>query len=149
MSALRRAAVCLALVCPLAAGAPHAKAHPSPSPMVDKINEVRRAHGLATLHYSPSLGRSSSKFSRRLLRTGRFTHAARIMTSSRFSSLGEILARTRGWSIRRRQTLRYWLGSPRHRSVLLSGSFRHVGAGRARGHFGSTRAVVWTIQLGR
>ena len=149
MSALRRAALCLGLGGALALAATGSDANASPSPMVDKINAVRRTHGLSALRYSPSLSRSSSRFTRHLVRTGRFAHGARIMASGRFSSLGEILALTRGWKLRRKRTLSYWLRSSSHRAVLLSSSFRYIGAARVRGFFGGGRAVVWTIQFAR
>jgi uncharacterized protein YkwD len=117
--------------------------------MVDKINKVRGSHGLRALRYSRSLARSSSRYSRHVLRTDRFAHASRIRASRRFSRLGEILALSSGWKIRRKRTLRLWLGSPGHRAVLLSSSFRYVGAARVRGRFGGWRAMVWTVQFGR
>lgn len=148
MSALRRAAVCLCLGCALALAATGSDANASPSPMVDKINEVRRTHGLSVLRYSPSLSRSSSRFTRLLMRGNRFAHGARINASSRFSRLGEILALTRGWKLRRTRTLSYWLGSSSHRAVLLSSSFRYIGAARVRGYFRERKAVIWTVQFG-
>lgn len=149
MSALRRAAVCLCLGCALALAATGADANASPSPMVDKINQVRRTHGLGALHYSPRLARSSSRLARHLLRTDRFAHGSRIIASGRFSSLGEILALTRGWKLRRKRTLGAWLRSSSHRAVVLSSSFSSIGAARVRGYFAGGRAVVWTIQFGR
>ena len=149
MPALRRPAVCLVLACPLALGATPSHASESPLSMVARINQVRTTHGLSALQYSPSLARSSSRFARHLVRVDRFAHGARIMASSRFSRLGEVLALTHGWRIRRRQTLKNWLSSPSHRALLLSSSFRYVGAGRVRGYFGAARAVVWTVQFGR
>lgn len=117
--------------------------------MVDKINKVRAAHGIRALHYSRSLARSSSRYSRHVLRTDVFAHASRIMASRRFSSLGEILALSSGWKVRRKRTLRQWLGSPGHRMVLLSSSFLYIGAARVRGRFAGNRATVWAVQFGR
>lgn len=147
MPALRPAAACLA--CALALSTTSAPANASPSPMVDKINQVRAAHGMRPLRYSRSLARSSSRYSRHMLRTDRFAHASRIMASRRFSRLGEILALSPGWKVRRKRTLRLWLGSAGHRTVLLSSSFRYIGAARVRGRFGGSRAMVWTVQFGR
>jgi uncharacterized protein YkwD len=149
MPALRPAAACLVSACALVLSTTSSPASASPSPMVDKINRVRAAHGMTALRYSRSLARSSSRYSRHVLRTDRFAHASRIMASRRFSSLGEVLALSAGWKIRRRRTLRLWLGSPGHRTVLLSSSYRYIGAARVRGRFGGSRAMVWTVQLGR
>lgn len=149
MPALRLAAACLALACALVLPTTSSAASASPSPMVEKINQVRSAHGKRALRYSRSLARSSSRFARYLMLTDRFAHAARIMASGRFARLGEVLALSHGWKIRRTRTLGNWLRSPGHRAVLLSPSFRYVGAAHVRGRFGGMRAVVWTVQLGR
>ena len=149
MSALRPTAACLVLACSLAVSAASSDVRASPSPLVDKINHVRGAQGIRPLRYSPSLARSSSSFARYVLRTDRFAHAARIVASGRFSMLGEVLALTRGWKLARSRTLGYWLRSASHRAVVLSSSFRYVGAARARGRFGGRRAIVWTVQFGR
>lgn len=117
--------------------------------MVDEINKVRAAHGLRGLRYSRSLARSSSRFSRHVLRTDRFAHASRIRASRRFSDLGEVLALSAGWKALRKRTLGLWLGSPSHRGVLMRPSARYIGAARARGRFGGNRALVWTVQVGR
>ena len=148
MAVLRTAAVCLLLACALVLSTTSPNAKASPSPMVDKINKVRAAHGMRALRYSGSLARSSSRYSRHVLRTDRFAHASRIMASRRFSRLGEILALSAGWKVRRKQTLRQWLGSAGHRTVLLSPDFRYVGAARVRGRFAANRAMVWTVQFG-
>jgi uncharacterized protein YkwD len=117
--------------------------------MVDQINGVREAHGVPPVHYSRSLAGSSSSFGRYLVRTHQFTHARRIMASHRFAKLGEILALTFGWDVRRNDTLGDWMHSPRHRAVLLSPAFRYVGAARVRGDFDGSRALFWTVQFGR
>lgn len=149
MLALRPAATCLILTWPLVLSVASAEARPSPSPMVAKINAAREAQGMRALRYSRSLTRSSSRYARYLLRSDRFAHAGRIIASARFSKLGEILALTHGWKLKSARTLGYWLGSPSHRAVLLSSSFRYVGAAGIRGRLGRRRAVVWTVQFGR
>ncbi len=116
--------------------------------MVDKINEVRRADGVPPLRYSPSLSRSSARYARYLARGNRFQHAPRIRASSRFSGLGEILARSSAGQIDRVGTIVSWLGSPSHRDVLLSPSFRFIGAGRAWSRLEQGGALVWTVQFG-
>ncbi len=149
MPALRLAAACLVLACALLLSTRSSEASASPSPMVDEINQVRSAHGKRALRYSRSLARSSSRFARYVVRSDRFAHAGRISASGRFARLGEVLALTHGWKIRRTRTLDDWLRSPGHRTVLLSPSFRYVGAARVRGRLGGKRAIVWTVRLGR
>ena len=147
--ASRPVAACLAMACILFLSALSAQAQASPSPMVDKINEVRRAHGLHALRYSSSLARSSGRYARHLVRTNRFGHAARIRASRRFQRLGEILARMPGPSARRLETIDSWLASPGHRAVLLGRSFRYAGGGRALTGSGAGASVIWAVQFGR
>jgi uncharacterized protein YkwD len=117
--------------------------------MIRGFNQVREAHGLRPLRYSQSLAGSSARYSRLQLRRDRFGHSARIMASSRFSRLGEILALVRGDEIRASWTLQSWLSSPGHRQVLLNPVYRYAGAGWAHGLMGESRAVVWTAQFGK
>lgn len=149
MPAFRPVAATLAVSLTFLLAPASGEARKSPSPMVDKINKVRRAHGIRGLRYSPSLSGSSSAFAHYLASTQRFAHGSRIHASRRFSQLGEILALMRGWKVRRNPPLRYWLQSPGHRAVLLSPAFRYIGAARSRGTFGGTRSLVWTVQFGR
>ena len=149
MPALRPAAACLALACALALSTTSSEVRASPSPMVDKINQLRSAHGIRALRHSPRLARSSSRFARHMLRTDRFAHAGRSMAVGRLSRVGEMLALTGGWRLRRGRALGYWLGSQGHRSILLSPSFRYAGAAAVRGRYAGRRVVAWTVRLGR
>jgi uncharacterized protein YkwD len=117
--------------------------------MIDKINAARARHGAPPLRPSPSLRRSALAFARHLMRRDLFGHAARIRASPRFRALGEVLAIHRGRRPRRSFTVRAWMGSPGHRSVLLSRMFRRVGAARARGRFHGRRTTIWVVQVGR
>jgi uncharacterized protein YkwD len=118
-------------------------------PMIRKINKARQAHGLPALRYSPSLGRSSRRFARHLMRTNSFGHARHIRASRRFHRLGECLGRQSGFRLRRSMMVRGWLGSPSHRAILLSREFNRVGASPARGRFGGQRSTIWVAQFGR
>jgi uncharacterized protein YkwD len=149
LTAFSRIAACIGMACILLVSAAEGQAQASPSPMVDKINDVRRAHGLHALRYSSSLSRSSGRYARHLARTNRFQHAPRIRASHHFRRLGEILARMPGPTARRAETIDSWLASPGHRAVLLGPSFKYVGGGRALSGRGADAAVVWTIQFGR
>jgi uncharacterized protein YkwD len=117
--------------------------------ILDRINDARARHGLAALRGSDSLRHSATAFSRHLMRTQRFAHAARIHASPRFRTLGETLAirlGSRRW--RPRAVVRAWLRSPGHRALLLTGAFRYAGSGYSRGRFGGRRAVIWVLHLG-
>ena len=117
------------------------------NPMVQKINDYRRGHGLRPLRTSPRLARASKRFARRLMRANRFGHSSRAMRP--FSSSGEILALQPGWRVRRAAAVRAWLRSPSHRSIVLSRRFGSAGAGLSRGRFGSRRSSIWVVRFGR
>jgi uncharacterized protein YkwD len=117
--------------------------------MFNKINSIRRAHGLKRLHPSLRLFYSASHYARRMIRSDYFGHQARIPVSSRFRMAGETLAWHSGWRLSPRGTVRQWMGSPSHRAVLLSSSFTRLGVGRARGKYGSMRATMWVAHVGR
>ncbi len=145
--ALRSAlAVCLILSGLVPAAAAAAPREPE---MVTAINAARERHGLGPLRLTRSLERSSRAFAGRLMRTDVFSHAASIQASPRFRALGEILALHTDRRPRRRSTLRRWLNSPGHRAIILSRAFSRVGAGRAVGRFGRSRATIWVVQFGR
>ena len=149
MPALRPIAAILAMACMLLSAPAPAEARRSPSPMVDQINQVRKAHGVRPARYSRSLSASSSRFARYLARSNQFAHRPPIRASRRFVKLGEILALDRGGEVRRSETLAAWLSSPSHRAVLLSRAFRYVGAARVHGRYGENPVLVWTVQFGR
>ncbi len=145
-----RTLVVLATIFCLALPAFAAQAQASPTQdIVNRINAKRAAHGLAPLRISSSLSRSSKAYSSRMMRTGYFGHQARIQASRRFRRLGEVLEYRRGYRAAVRATLRDWLNSPQHRGVIMSASFKYIGAGLTRGHFHGRRATIWVAQLGR
>lgn len=119
------------------------------NPMVKKINDFRRAHGVPPLRSSPRLSRASKGFARRLMRTNRLGHASSVQGDRRYSSTGEILALQGGWRVRRAAAMRSWRRSPGHRSILLSRRFRRAGAGLSRGHFGGRPSSIWVVRFGR
>ena len=77
-----------------------------------------------------------------------FGHASRIAVSSSFGRAGETLAMHSGWSPEPGVTISQWMNSSAHKSVLLSGSFRSVGMGIARGRIGSRLVTVWVAHVG-
>jgi uncharacterized protein YkwD len=117
--------------------------------LITRINAVRASHGLQPLQVSASLTRSSQSYSARMMRTGYFGHQARIQASRRFHRLGEVLEWRRGYRAGVRATVNDWLNSPGHRAVILSASFKYIGAGLSHGRFHGRRATIWAAQLGR
>ena len=149
MTRARTFVVLAALFC-LALPAVPAQAKTSQSrSLVNAINFHRAANGVKPLKVSRSLSRSSRSYSRRMMRSGYFGHLARIQASRRFKRLGEVLEWRRGHKPGVRATVRDWLNSPGHRAVILSPSFKYIGAGLTRGKFRGRRAGIWVAQLGR
>jgi uncharacterized protein YkwD len=117
--------------------------------MLQKINQVRARHGLPSLRRSPSLGRSSGRFAHWLMAHDTFGHRTRVSASHRFHKVAEALAMHRGRKPGVRGTVRRWLRSRAHRSILLSRSRLWLGVGMSRGRFGRHRAVIWVLQTGK
>jgi len=115
--------------------------------LVDRINAVRRNHGLRTLRLRPSLLRAADRHAHSMGNASYFRHelltprrADRWTEFSRWIrwfypgrgyrswSAGENLA----WgapNITARQTVRRWLRSPAHRANMLTRGWRHLGVG--------------------
>ena len=149
MTRARTLAVLVAAACLTSLFAAPAQAASPARQMVKSINKVRAAHGIRPLKISRSLSRSSTRYSRRMMRAGYFGHMNRIQASSRFRSLGEVLEYRRGHRPGVRATLNDWLRSPAHRWVILNPGFRYIGAGFTRGRFRGRRATLWAAHLGR
>lgn len=151
VAALRKVAVCSALVAlfavpaPAQAGVRILAADPLESAVVRKMNDVRRSHGLSALQVAPALRRAANAHSLNMARHGYFSHAwsngapfgrwiARYWPGPgryRSWSVGENLY-WRGPSIRALQVVRAWLNSPPHRRNLLGRNWRFVGVGAVK-----------------
>jgi len=117
--------------------------------MISAINQVRAQHGLHAFVRSSSLRGSAERYSQWLMANDVFAHQSRIQASSRFDALGEALAMHSGHRYKVWGTVRQWMNSPPHRAILLSSLMRRCGAGVARGRFGSGRATIWVLHVGR
>jgi uncharacterized protein YkwD len=147
MSRVRTVALLLCMLASLLALPGVASANKSVE-MLNAVNGVRAQYGLPALHYSRSLAHSAHSYSRQMMRHGYFGHSARIHASRHFRTLGEILDYRRGLRPAVRATLRDWLNSPEHRSIIMSRSFTAAGAGYVRGRFQGRRATLWTMHFG-
>ena len=116
--------------------------------MIEKVNELRRSSGLPMLESSEALVGSARNYARHMLKTDYFGHQASIQAGGSFLSLGETLEWHSGWRPRVGAPFSHWMASPPHRAVLLSPTFRAIGAGQARGRFGRRKATAWVAQLG-
>jgi uncharacterized protein YkwD len=147
MSRVRTVALLLCALASALAFAPVASANSNTTEMLHRVNAARAQAGLPALHFSGSLARSASGYSHSMMRAGYFGHAGRIHASRRFRTLGEILEwQPGGPNIG--VSMRDWMNSPEHRSIILSRAFSSVGAGYATGNYHGRRATIWTVHFG-
>jgi uncharacterized protein YkwD len=139
------AGIILALLAPSVAAA---SVPPESAALIEKVNKIRRSSGLPTLKVSDELTGSSRGYARYMLKHDYFGHLSSIRAGGNFQALGETLEWHAGWRNRVRRTVSLWMRSPSHRAVLMSSTFRFIGAGRARGKMGSRRATAWVAQVG-
>ena len=123
------------------------------------INSARRRHGLRPLRPNYKLTKAATRHSRSMVRRDYFSHYG-----PQGSSPGERIARTgyfrgsnaRAWGeniaagMRRsgspKAIFRAWIGSPGHRAVILSSTFRQMGIGIAKGYpNGGSRGATYTL----
>ena len=117
--------------------------------MFEKINQIRRSHGLKSMRPSFALFDSTRRYARRMMRSDYFGHLSTIPLTRRFRLAGETLAWHSGWRLSPRQTVGQWMGSSSHRAVLLSSSFTRLGVGRSRGYYGCVRATMWVAHVAK
>jgi uncharacterized protein YkwD len=160
--AVALAALALLVVC-APAGAQSKRLSSAEWQVVRLVNQARVSHGKASLRISYALSRAAERHSRDMLRAGTFTHSvlAGGTPSSRARLSGYPTAATRAWSVGEvigwgagscgspETMVKMWLGSPTHRSILLSSRWRHIGVGRVTGSFqGCSGAAVYTVDFG-
>ena len=134
-------ALCCCIVAAAVASGPAQSAAPTSMEkrLVERINDVRAAHGLRQLRIGSRLNQGARSWSRYLVRRDSFHHA------SLSPGTGEILAwGTCSW-FTPAQAVRMWLDSPGHRVLLLRPSFRFVGTGWTRGAWRSYGCVKMAV----
>lgn len=121
----------------------------SETTLLQAMNGVRAAHGLAPLCVDYRLERTARIHSADMLRRQYFAHgafASRVRSSGAPGPVfGENLAwgpASASWVVSR------WLASPEHRSILLRPGFRRVGIGALQGTFaGRAGALIVTADF--
>ena len=83
-----------------------------------------------------------------MLKSDYFGHLATIRAGGSFPITGETLEWHSGWRPRVALAFSQWMGSPSHRAILMSPTFRYIGTGRVRGRWGSRKATAWVAHLG-
>jgi uncharacterized protein YkwD len=133
--------------------------------VAERVNLVRRRHGLVPLRESGGLAAAARRHSRDMAVKGYFEHNSasgtafwrrieRTYASSGYRrwEVGENIAwnRLRATAV---DIVSQWMGSPTHRENVLSGSWRELGVGayrvrHARGAYGGRRGTIVTLDLG-
>ena len=116
--------------------------------MLDRVNQERGIQGLPPLRGSEELTRSARRQARWMFDNDILGHQPSIQVQGNYRSLGETLAWHSGWRPRVESTLRAWMRSPGHRSVLMGRSFRLLGVAQLGGRYRGARTTAWVAQLG-
>ena len=126
------------------------------------LSKARTRRGLPVLRTSRPLAEAAASHGRDMVANRYFSHVAgngsspadRIRSTgylrgARFWAVGEVMVYSRR-SFTPRRVVQAWLRSPRHRSVVLTAAFRHVGVGIVRGSPGNRRrGATCVANLGR
>ena len=86
---------------------------PESAAMIKKVNEARRARGLAHLQTSEVLTGSARNYARYMLKNDYFGHLATIRAGGNFLLVGETLEWHSGWRLRVALAFSQWMRSPR------------------------------------
>jgi uncharacterized protein YkwD len=102
------------------------------SDLFERLNDERRARGLAALDWDGDLARLAADWSARMARTGNFSHrdlgaAGGQPGMARFSALGENIAWVEGYQSMGEQLHVGWMRSEGHRANMLQRGFDTVG----------------------
>jgi uncharacterized protein YkwD len=130
------------------AGATAVPMTPGESAIVQAMNTVRAANGVAPLRSGAALTRAARAHSVDMARRGYFDHGAFVQRLRRFGVrmpyVGENLAYGTG-GLSAQAVVQMWMASAGHRQNLLDRSFQRVGVGLA----GSSRRLVTADFAGR
>ena len=126
------------------------------------ISKARMRSGLHPLLGSRALQAAAAAHGRDMVARRYFSHASRdgsapadrirgagYLRGARFWAVGEVMAFTRS-SFTPSRVVRAWLRSSKHRGVILTPAFRHIGAGIVRGTpTNSRKGATCVADLGR
>jgi uncharacterized protein YkwD len=121
------------------------------APVVALFNEHRAAHGLVPFEVDAKLTEVAAEHSADMLRHGYFAHDdalgtwdARIRRSVKRSEVGEILSFGSGEYATPAGMVKSWMGSPEHRTIILTPELRRVGLGVVTGTYEGQSTVSFT-----
>jgi uncharacterized protein YkwD len=105
------------------------------------LNQQRRSHGLKKLKANDRLSLASQRHAKDMVSRGYFEHgnfvgrikATRYLAGTQVWTVGENIAWGAGELSTPEEIVNAWMHSPPHRHNILSGKFREIGIGVARG----------------
>jgi len=121
------------------------------------VNRRRAAHGVGALRAERHIAKAAGRHARDMRSRGYFAHqrpggpdlAARLRRAGWSGhAWGENIAYGCGSMGTPRATVRMWMNSPPHRSIMLSGTYRQGGIGVANGAPCGAGAM-WVLDVGR
>jgi len=109
----------------------------SEASLLQTMNATRQGRGLAPLRVDFHLVRAARGHSADMMRRQYFAHGAVAVRALRSGARGPLFGEDMAWStgLTAQWVVDSWLGSPRHRAILLRPGFRRVGIGIAFGSF--------------
>lgn len=113
--------------------------------MVRAINFVRSWSHRHSLHFSRALSAGAASWARSLMQRDVLAHSGRAIARGE----GEVIEWHTGGRARVNKTVIEWLGSPEHRTVMLTRGYRRAGAGKAVGYFGGHKSTIWVVRFAR
>jgi uncharacterized protein YkwD len=151
LASRRKPLVFLVMLVALIAAAPAAATLSNDRQLLDELNRVRAAHGLAAFRVDPALQNAARAHTQDMLRRGYFSHGDFGARLRRHGARGPVLAENLGWASgrgRARTIVRLWLQSPSHRVNVLRPGFRRIGVAGIVGRFsGRSGAMVATADF--
>lgn len=127
---------------------------------IKAVNRERRRHGLRRLRIDPALSTGADAHSADMLLGNYFGHDSpglawsdRIRAYRPSRQVGEVLGRwypggtPASTSREALRIVRAWMGSPPHRSTILTRGFQRIGAGRRPGALGGREVALYTVDL--
>jgi uncharacterized protein YkwD len=109
----------------------------SEASLLNSMNAVRQARGIAPVRVDFHLVRAARGHSADMLHRGYFAHGSVAGRAVRAGARGPLFGEDLAWStgLTAQWVIDQWLASPSHRAVLLRPGFRRVGIGIVFGTF--------------
>jgi uncharacterized protein YkwD len=109
----------------------------SEASLLNSMNAVRQARGIAPVRVDFHLVRAARGHSADMMRRGYFAHGSVAGRAVRAGARGPLFGEDLAWStgLTAQWVIDQWLASPSHRAVLLRPGFRRVGIGIVFGTF--------------